>query len=89
MKKGLRIILKSLLILIAPPIIYLVLAIIGSLIPVNSNSKPTKSYMEIYLYKQDMHTDIVLPVHSKIIHWDTIFKPEHTLSKVENLKLIT
>ncbi|SHG70699.1 conserved hypothetical protein [Salegentibacter echinorum] len=88
MKKGLRIILKSLLILVALPIIYLVLAIIGSLIPVNSNLKPTESYTEIYLYKQDMHTDILLPVNSKIISWDTIFKPVHTLSQPQNPKFI-
>ncbi|MBZ9729396.1 TIGR02117 family protein [Salegentibacter sp. JZCK2] len=81
MKQGLRYFLKFLLILIAPPVIYLVLALIGTVIPVNSNSETENADIEIYLLKQDMHTDILLPVKSEIIRWDSIFKPEHTLSQ--------
>lgn len=80
MKQGLRYFLKFLLILVAPPVIYLVFALIGSIIPVNSDPETTKTDIQIFLYKQDMHTDILLPVNSKIINWDSIFKPEHTLA---------
>ncbi len=64
------------------------MALIGSVIPVNSNPESKNAEILIYLYKQDMHTDILLPVNSEIITWDTIFKPEHTLSNPQNSELI-
>ncbi|PRX41947.1 TIGR02117 family protein [Salegentibacter salegens] len=88
MKQGLRYLIKFLLILIVPPVIYLLFALIGSIIPVNSNSESKSAEMEIYLYKQDMHTDILLPVNTKIISWDSIFKPEHTLAQPKNSEFI-
>jgi hypothetical protein len=88
MKQALRYFFKFLLILLAPPIIYLVLALIGSIIPVNSNPGSKNAEIDIYLYKQDMHTDILLPVNSEIIKWERIFKPEHTLSNPQNLAFI-
>lgn len=88
MKQGLRYFIKFLLILIAPPVTYLVLALIGSVIPVNTNQETDNAEIEIYLFKQDMHTDILLPVKSEIISWDSIFKPEHTLASPENSEFI-
>ena len=88
MKQGLFYFLKFLLILITPVVIYLILALVGSVIPVNSNPETDKAEIEIYLYKQDMHTDILLPVKSEIISWDSIFKPEHTLAQPKNSEFI-
>ncbi|PKD18369.1 hypothetical protein APR41_04245 [Salegentibacter salinarum] len=88
MKQGFRYFIKFILILLAPPVIYLVVALIGSIIPVNSKHETKKSDIEIYLYKQDMHTDILLPVRSYIINWDSIFKPEHTLANPKNSEII-
>ncbi|WP_037320286.1 TIGR02117 family protein [Salegentibacter sp. Hel_I_6] len=88
MKQGFRYFIKFLLILLAPPVIYTVLALIGSLIPLNSKSGSKNAEIDIYLYKQDMHTDILLPVHSKIINWDSIFKPKHALSNPQNSEFI-
>ena len=88
MKQALRYFFKFLLILLSPVIVYQVMALIGSLIPVNSNFETKNANIEIYLYKQDMHTDILLPVHSKIINWDSIFKPKHTLSNPQNSEFI-
>lgn len=88
MKKSLRYILKFLIILVAPPVIYLVLALIGSVIPANSNSENQNNYTEIYLYKQDLHTDILLPVKSEFIEWDNIFRTDHTLAKPKKPNLI-
>lgn len=88
MKQGFRYYIIFLLILLAPPVIYLVLALVGSIIPVNSNLETENTEMHIYLYKQDMHTDILLPVKSRIIKWDRIFKPEHTLSNPQNSEFI-
>lgn len=89
MKQGLRYFIKFLLILVAPPVIYLVLALVGAVISVNTNPKTDKAEIEIYLYKQDMHTDILLPVKSEIIIWDSIFKPEHTLVQPKNSEFIS
>ncbi|WP_282019046.1 TIGR02117 family protein [Salegentibacter mishustinae] len=88
MKQALRYFFKFLLILLSPAIVYLVMALIGSLIPANSNPDSKNAEIDIYLYKQDMHTDILLPVNSEIIKWDRIFKPEHTLSNPQNLAFI-
>lgn len=84
MKQAFRYLFKFLLIILALPIIYLVMALIGSLIPVNSNPEPNNTEIDIYLYKQNMHTDILLPVKSEIIKWDRIFKPENSLSNPQN-----
>ena len=88
MKQALRYFFKFLLILLSPAIVYLVIALIGALIPVNSNPGSINAKIDIYLYRQDMHTDILLPVNSEIITWDRIFKPEHTLSNPQNLAFI-
>ncbi|SKB68520.1 conserved hypothetical protein [Salegentibacter holothuriorum] len=88
MKQGFRYLLKLLLVLLSPVIFYLVIALIGSTIPVNSHSTPKNTEIEIYLYKQDMHTDILLPVNTKVISWDSIFKPEHSLSNPQNSEFI-
>jgi uncharacterized protein (TIGR02117 family) len=88
MKQGLRIFFKFLLILLAPPIVYLFLALIGSVIPVNSIPESKNAEIDIYLFKQDMHTDILVPLTSEIINWDTIFKPEHTVLNPKNSELI-
>jgi len=88
MKRGLRYFLKFLLILVSPALVYLVLVLIGALIPVNSNVQSKSGEIDIYLFKQDMHTDILLPVKSEIISWDRIFKPTHTLAQPERSEFI-
>jgi len=88
MKQALRYFLKFLLILLSPALVYLLMAFIGSVIPVNTDFEAKDTVLDIYLYEQDLHTDILLPVHSEIISWDSIFKPEHTLAKPVNSKLI-
>jgi uncharacterized protein (TIGR02117 family) len=88
MKQGLRYFLMIFLILGALPLVYLGLALIGSVIPVNIKPETENAEIEIYLSKQGMHTDIVLPVYSEIIFWDSIFKPEHAIAPQNNLKFI-
>ncbi|WP_232804672.1 TIGR02117 family protein [Salegentibacter maritimus] len=88
MKKALRYFFKFLLILLSPALFYLVMVLIGSLIPVNSNPETKNSKIDIYLYKQDMHTDILLPVKSDIIQWNRVFKPQYTLSNPQNSEFI-
>lgn len=48
---------------------------IGSNIVVNCNSKEA-SDMEIFIASNGVHTDLIFPIRTAQIAWDTVFKPE-------------
>ena len=48
---------------------YLLIAFIGSVIPVNSSFRPAENGVEIYIRSNGVHTDIVVPIHSKECDW--------------------
>lgn len=62
--KYFKIVLKVLLGIIAVPVLYLLVSLVLSFIPVNSNSTdPTKEHT-IYLSTNGIHVDIILPIES-------------------------
>lgn len=74
-----RKILKIILgILFIPPLIYMVMVLIGAVIPVNKDTGDKGNHIKIYLISNGMHTDIVVPVRNEFIDWTSIVKPEHT-----------
>ena len=55
--------------LLAIPAAYLLAALIGSLIPVNSAWKETKSGTTVYLADNGIHADILMPVKAQGLNW--------------------
>ncbi|HSI71442.1 MAG TPA: TIGR02117 family protein [Gillisia sp.] len=75
-------------IIFIPPLIYMVLVIIGGIIPVNTKPNTEGPDIKIYLISNGMHTDIVLPMQTYMFDWTSLVKPEHTLSKRKNFRYI-
>ncbi len=44
--------------------------------------------IEIYLYSNGVHTDIVMPIRSKEIDWSTYIDPLHTLAKRTDMQFL-
>lgn len=62
MKKIVRWLFKFLLFLIAIPLLYIVVSLVLSIIPVNTDSKKPNDQHTIYLSTNGVHLDIVLPL---------------------------
>jgi uncharacterized protein (TIGR02117 family) len=56
---------------------FLILAILLSLIPVNTSFLPAEGKITIYVSSNGVHTDLILPVQSEIIDWQDLFEPAH------------
>ncbi|MUP46253.1 TIGR02117 family protein [Gramella sp. BOM4] len=69
MQRFFRFLKNLLLLIIMPALIYLLLNLIGAIIPVNSGSGSEKGNIKIYLIQNGTHTDIVLPVSNQIQNW--------------------
>lgn len=65
-----RIIRRSLLALAALPLLYLVLALVGSLVPVNHAWTEPDEGITIYLADNGIHADLVLPVRAAGLDWE-------------------
>lgn len=78
--KILRFILKGMLALLLLMIIYLVTAIVGSAIPVNTE-QPQEGDITIYLRTNGVHTSFIFPLENDIIDWKRYADPGNTLSK--------
>ncbi|HEY9091686.1 TIGR02117 family protein [Parasphingorhabdus sp.] len=72
--KWLSRIIASLLAVIA---LYLVAALLGSIIPANQFWKSTDSGIELFIETNDLHTGIIMPVYSDVHDWRTLVRPEH------------
>ncbi|WP_372919788.1 TIGR02117 family protein [Salegentibacter sp.] len=83
-------VLKILLLLIfLPVLIYVLAAIAGMLIPVNSDFQETKDGVKIYLQTSDVHTDIVVPLKNDLKDWEENISLQHSLSGVPGARYIT
>jgi uncharacterized protein (TIGR02117 family) len=58
--------------LLAVPLLYLLAALIGSLIPVNSSWHEPDRGITIYLANNGVHADIVLPVRAEGLDWSPL-----------------
>lgn len=77
MKKFLRYLRNGVLILLLPFFIYLILALIGSIIPVNSQEMDKDKEIPVFLISNGAHTDLVVPIQSSVYDWKRIIKEEH------------
>ncbi|MBN1119058.1 MAG: TIGR02117 family protein [Bacteroidales bacterium] len=80
-KRILRIVLTPVTIFLGALVLYLVLALIPSLIPVNRKSLSQQNQKYIYLATNGVHADIVLPATDSAVDWfksldiDTLIQP--------------
>ncbi|WP_029034978.1 TIGR02117 family protein [Salinimicrobium terrae] len=79
---------KGLLAFLLLMLLYFVSAIIGSVIPVNTD-QPEEGRITIYLRTNGVHTDFVFPSRNEIMDWEELVTPDHTLSKRANFQYIS
>ncbi|MDT0686738.1 DUF2459 domain-containing protein [Autumnicola psychrophila] len=77
MKKLLRYLRNGIFIFLLPFFIYLILAVTGSLIPVNNQKTNTEKEIPVYLISNGAHTDLAVPIQSDLWDWNKIIKEEH------------
>lgn len=58
--------------LLAVPVIYLLAAFLGSLVPVNRNWKEPEGGTTVYLADNGIHTDIVMPIEAQGLDWSRV-----------------
>jgi len=79
MKRLVTILWKSIAALLGTILLYLLLAIICSIIPVNKNFKqPKQDGVIIYLITNGVHTDFALPIQNQFYDWENIISRSHT-----------
>ena len=66
---------RALMLLFAVPALYLVAALIGSLVPVNSGWREPAEGTTIYLADNGIHADIVMPVKAEGLDWSQVIRP--------------
>ncbi len=69
-------------------IIYIFIIIIGSLITVNKKAIQ-KDEVEVFIYSNGVHTDIVMPTVSSQIDWRDVFSPLNTKAKDSTLQYVS
>lgn len=89
MKQFLKILKILLFFLLSLPLLYLFIAVIGFLIPVNSTSQIEDPAYQIFLVSNGVHVDIAVPVKTEIMDWSAIVKPEHIPANVENYNYLS
>jgi len=63
---------RIVLAILAVPGLYLLAALVGALIPVNSGWKEPDEGVTVYLADNGVHVDLVLPVHAQGLDWSPI-----------------
>jgi uncharacterized protein (TIGR02117 family) len=86
-KKVIRVVLKSILILTVIISIYFINAFCLSHIQIK-NDQVSDADIPAYILSNGIHTDIVVPVKNDVLNWNQIINPEHTLSKDSTLNFI-
>ena len=67
---------------LAVPLLYLVAALIGSLVPVNRNWTEPAQGTTIYLADNGVHVDIIMPVKAQGLDWATVV-PQRDFAAVD------
>lgn len=86
--KIVRFILKGMVALLLLMILYLIAAIVGSTIPVNTD-QPQDGDITIYLQTNGVHTSFIFPLRNQLMDWTAYADPTHTLSKRNDFQYIS
>ena len=68
---------RGLLALAAVPALYLIAALLGSLIPVNRSWEEPAEGITIYLADNGVHTDIIMPARLGALDWEPLVPKRH------------
>lgn len=88
LKKHLKTLSFTILGIVSFVILYIIAVLILSRIPVNSDVAKADKGIEIYLLSNGVHTDVVVPVKSKIIDWSDKVQFQNTKSKDTTAKYL-
>jgi uncharacterized protein (TIGR02117 family) len=89
LRKVLRILIKCIIGFIAFILLYLLMAFILGHIQVGKSSKKSKGKIEVHLINNGMHTDIVMPIHTKYKNWEATFPIDNTRSKDTSVQWVS
>lgn len=78
MHKLLRYILDFVAAVVILIVLYIVVAMGSSMIPVNTEQPDSTRDYEIYIRSNGVHTDIVMPVKNDLVNWLDLVDPAHT-----------
>lgn len=59
-------------------VLYVIVAMVASLIPVNTDQPDTAKEYKIFIRSNGVHTDIVMPVKNDLVNWLDFVDPAHT-----------
>ena len=79
---------RALFAALAIPALYLLAALIGSLVPVNRGWEEAAQGTTIYLADNGIHADIVMPVKAQGLDWAPLFPRSHFAAAVPNARWI-
>lgn len=88
MRKIFTFLLKGVAFILFLLLFYLIIAVVGSLIPVNTDRSTADQYYEIFIESNGVHTDIGFPLQSPLRDWTRFIDPDHTISGDQNYKYI-
>ncbi len=69
-------------------VLYVVVAMISSMIPVNTDQPDTARDYEIYIRSNGVHTDIIMPVKNELVNWLDLVDPAHTRAGYMELEYV-
>src|SRR5215212_7304857 len=79
---------RALTLLLAAPALYLVAALIGSLVPVNRHWTEAAEGTTIYLADNGIHADIVMPVEAQGLDWGRVIPKSDMAAAAPTLRWI-
>ncbi|WP_424494552.1 TIGR02117 family protein [Salinimicrobium sp. GXAS 041] len=86
--KVVRFLAKGLFSLLFVTMLYLVAALIGSVIPVNTK-QPNDGTITIYLRTNGVHTDFIFPIENEVMNWKDVIPAETIPSKMAVFRYIS
>ena len=88
MKKALFLTLKVIGFILGAVFLYIILALVLPLIPINAEKTDDPKIIEAYIMTNGVHTDLVLPIKTKYIDWSQKLPFENTKGKDSNQNFI-
>ena len=88
MQKVLRYILDFVAAVVIVIVLYVIVAMISSMIPVNTSQPVSGKDHVIYIRSNGIHTDIVMPVKNELVNWLGLVDPAHTRAGDINLQYL-
>lgn len=85
MKNAFKLIIKTILGLLALVLTYVVLGLVLPLIPVPKEVTPEPQTIPIYIYTNGVHTDLVVPTENKLMDWRPLIPYKNTKSGTTNM----